>query len=330
MAVRTRTIHESSVQGGDAKIEEYLDKKGVQWVFHPRVEPDQFDAQKSLQNQARISAKGPIDDSRVEMYAEAMKRGDEFPPVIAHGKAGKLVIADGNHRLQAATKAKKPIGMYHITGDARTIVLITFEANTRHGLPTSEDERVQHALYLLDNGAKIPEAAAALSLPRRVLEKASLARQADQRFLESGLPLMMIERIPSSIKTRLKDVSTDEGFIEAVKLVVDAHLGANEVFPLVTDINERRSSSKQVEYIQGLRKDVYAERIGQTGGGTFTKSRTMGPKARVGLALSNLEGLPEDFAEVAKAWVGPEREEAAERMRKTAKRLTDMAKVLTA
>ena len=41
-------------------------------------------------------------------YAEAMKRGDEFPPVIAHGKMGKLIMADGNHRLQAAIKAKKP------------------------------------------------------------------------------------------------------------------------------------------------------------------------------------------------------------------------------
>ena len=38
--------------GGDAKIEEYLDKKGVSWQFHPGVDPDQFDADKSLRNQA--------------------------------------------------------------------------------------------------------------------------------------------------------------------------------------------------------------------------------------------------------------------------------------
>ena len=38
-----------------------------------------------------------------------MKRGDEFPPVIAHGKMGKPILADGNHRLQAAIKAKRPL-----------------------------------------------------------------------------------------------------------------------------------------------------------------------------------------------------------------------------
>jgi hypothetical protein len=68
--------------GGDAKIEEYLDKKGVKWDFHPKVERDQFDTEKSLRNQARFQA---LDEKRVDTYAEAMKRGDEFPPVIAHG-----------------------------------------------------------------------------------------------------------------------------------------------------------------------------------------------------------------------------------------------------
>jgi hypothetical protein len=60
--------------GGDAKIEEYLDKKGVTWTFEPKVMPDQFDAEKSLRNQARFVAS---DEKRVDEYGEAMKRGDE-------------------------------------------------------------------------------------------------------------------------------------------------------------------------------------------------------------------------------------------------------------
>jgi hypothetical protein len=327
MALRTRTVQTSAVVGGDAKIEEYLDKKGVTWVFHPRMEPDQFDAAKSLHNQARIAT--PLDDKRVDQYAEAMRRGEEFPPVIAHGKPGKYVIADGNHRLQASIRSKKPIPMYHITGDARTIVLITFEANTRHGLPTSEDDRIQHALYLLENGANIPEAAAALNLSRKVVEKASQQRNADLRFKQANLKPMIVDKLTEPVKRRLKDISTDEGFVAAVHLTVDAALVSGEVFNLVTEINELRSSTKQVEYVKALRDNLYKDRIQGSGGGTFTR-KGMGPKQRLNLAISNMNGVDwEDIETVAKAYVGPEREEAAERLQQTAQRLQDLAKVLT-
>ena len=66
----------------DAEIEEYLDAKGVKWTFRPKVSPDEFDIDKSLRNQARFE---PITEDRVNTYAEAMRRGDKFPPVIAHG-----------------------------------------------------------------------------------------------------------------------------------------------------------------------------------------------------------------------------------------------------
>lgn len=327
MAVRQKTIHTSAVAGGDAKIEEYLDKKGVTWVFHPRVDPTEFDATRSLQNQARIAT--PLDEKRVEMYAEAMRRGDEFPPVIAHGKPGKYVIADGNHRLQGSIRAKKPIAMYHIIGDARTIVLITFEANTRHGLPTSEEERVQHALYLIDNGANIPDAAAALNLSRKVVEKASQQRNADLRFSQSGLPPMLVEKLTEPVKRRLKDISTDKGFVAAVHLVADAALVSGEVFTLVTEVNELRDSDKQAEYVKSLRDNLYKDRIQGSGGGTFTR-KGMGPKQRLGLALSGINAVNwDDMEAVAKAYVGPEREEAAEKLQVTAQRLSDLAKVLT-
>ncbi len=102
MAIRTRTVSGARAPGGDVKIEDYLEGKGVTWVFKPGVSPEEFDQDKSLHNQARFV---PVDDERVQTYTEAMRRGDRFPPVIAHG-AKRLVIADGNHRLLAASKAR--------------------------------------------------------------------------------------------------------------------------------------------------------------------------------------------------------------------------------
>ena len=328
MAIRQKTINTPSVAGGDAVLEEYLDKKGVTWVFHPRVEPSEFDAAKSLGNQARIAK--PIDEARVEQYAEAMRRGEIFPPVIAHGKPGKYVIADGNHRLHGALRAKKPLRMYLISADARTIVLITFEANTRHGLPTSEDERIQQALYLIDNGANIPEAAAALSLSRKVVDRASQQRNAEQRFMTNNIPLMIIEKLGKPIKNRLKDISTDEGFVAAVNLTNDAALVWNEVAELVTETNALRSSSKQVEYVASLRENLYRDRIQDSGGGTFTRKSSRGPKGRVNMSVGNLLSMEwDDLDSIASGYLGPEREEAAEKLTTAAQRLTDLAKVLT-
>lgn len=330
MAIRQRTVHEARVIGGDAKVEDYLDKKGVQWTFHPAVPVDQFDADKSLRNQARIAQ--PLDEKRVEQYAEDMRRGDEFPPVIAHGQPGKYVIADGNHRLAGATRAKRPLAVYHVVGDARTIVLITFEANTKHGLPTSEEERIQHALYLIDNGSSIPEAAQVLSLPRKTVEKASIARSTSDRFRDAKLPAGTVEKLTEPIRRRLANISTDEGFAAAVNLAADAGMASNEVWELVTNVNLLRSSDKQVAFVQEQRENVWGERIAATGGGVFKRGQRTPlntPKARLGAVTTIIGNLPEDMDEITKAWVGPERDEMAKKMRATARRLNEIAKALT-
>lgn len=324
MALRTKTVHTPSVVGGDARIEDYLDKKGVSWEFKAKLDPDDFDAEKSLKNQARFQ---PVDEKRVDTYAEAMRRGDQFPPVLAHGKQGKLIIADGNHRLQAAIKARRPLDAYVISGDPQTLVLITFEANARHGLPSSEDERTQHALYLMDNGASVKSAAAALAIPEKLVNAASIRRNTDQRFLENNISPLVIEKMTEPVKRRLAQISTDEGFIAAVELANRVSMSSNEAFGFVTEINERRSSAKQVAFIKEREADL-SDRIGATGGGVLNR-KPMGPKARLNMAMGNILNLPDDLDALTSAYVGPERDEVAKKMRHTARRLNHLAKSLT-
>jgi integrase/recombinase XerD len=78
-----------------------LTAKGFKWEFLPGVKADQFDQVKSLRNQARVGT--PLNEQRVDTYAESMKRGDKFPPVVAHGKMGKLEMADVNRALTLPT-----------------------------------------------------------------------------------------------------------------------------------------------------------------------------------------------------------------------------------
>lgn len=324
MALKTRTISTPTAVGGDAKIEEYLDAKGVKWTFRPKLAPAFFDFEKSLRNQVRFQA---VDERRVDTYAEAMRRGDKFPPVIAHG-AKLLILCDGNHRGQASLKTNRPLDVYDITGTPPGLITqIGYESNVKHGLPTSEAERMQQAIWLIDEGATPKTAAAALVIPLSALTKAVANRNTDQRFRASGIAPIIIEKLNEPLKRRLAQVTTDEGFVALTELVAAASLKSDVVYELVTNINEIRSSAKQVQFVE-LQKDVYLDDIQASGGGVITRRR-FGAKQRIGMALGQVLNLPDDIEAIMAAYHEPEREEAAKRMRAAARRLNEIAKQLT-
>lgn len=329
MAIRSKTVEKAQFQGGDARIEEELTRRGIQFTFEPKATPDLFDRERSRNNQARFEA---LDEKQVDTYAEAMKRGDVFPPVIAYKRAGLYVVVDGNHRLEAADRARKPIRVYDVSGapaDAINVLGIYF--NTKHGKVTSEAERISHALYLMGSGSTIPDAAAVVNLPVRIVQRAAQSKQADQRFLECNIPALTVEKMHDSLKKRLAQITTDEGFVAAVDLAVRARFGQAEVFKLVTELSELRSSKKQVDHVH-LWEVEYQDRIAGSAGGILGGAgrRTQTPKTRVSIALTSLTSLPDDLSSVASHWAGPEREEAAKRARAAAKRLNELARALSA
>lgn len=328
MAVRSRTQEIAAEAGGDARIEEKLTKRGVRWKFRPKVKPEEFDAERSVNNNARFEA---IDKARVEQYTEDMKRGDSFPPVVAYEDKGALIITDGNHRLQAAINAKKPLAVYDISGaPVDVIVTLSFEANAHHGLPTSEAERVSQALWLINQGATIPDAAALVSLPTRVVTKASKEQTTDQRFIDNNIPAATIERLGAAVRWRLSHINTNAGFKAAVDLAERAKWGTDEAFKAVTEINQRRDSDEQVAFIKDELEERYLPTISASGGGVLGKRGGMNPKSRVGIALAGIAALPEDLSTVTASYLGPEREEAAKKMRAAAKRLNELARALSA
>lgn len=332
MATRTRTVEQSTVQGGDARIEEYLESKGVAWTFRASVPVEEFDVDRSLRNQVRFEA---VDEETVEVYAEAMRRGDVFPPNVVYSANKKYVNIDGNHRLMSSVRAKKAVsGVYDVTGaDQRAMTVMAFELNTRHGKPTSEAERIQQALYLMELESTIEAAANAVNLPVRVIKKAVQKAATKARFDENGIAPAVTEKLTETIRWRLSQVTTDEGFVAAVNLVAAAKLSTDQVLDLVTRINSIRSSNGQVKMIEDVRADVLGD-IQASGGGVLgaknNGKRVMGPRSRVALSLSSLEALPEDLSALQSVWVGHERDEIVKRAREGAKRLNALARALTA
>ena len=79
----------------------------------------------------------------VEDYAEDMKQGAEFPPVVIYYDGEEYWLADGFHRV----RAKEAIGASEVTaevilGDLRDAILHSVGANAAHGLRrTNADKR---------------------------------------------------------------------------------------------------------------------------------------------------------------------------------------------
>lgn len=100
--------------------------------------------------QARLK----LDQDVVKTYAEAMREGDQFPPVIVYHDGSDYWLADGFHRYFAVkSNATTTIEAEVRTGTQRDAILFSFSANdpTKRGLsPTAEDLRHMIRNMLLD------------------------------------------------------------------------------------------------------------------------------------------------------------------------------------
>lgn len=310
------------------------DKYHVDYLYLSNIDTDQFDHERSQANQARFTA---LDESTVELYKDAVERGDAFPAVLAYrpsrAAGAKLVIIDGNHRLAAHHQAGKVINVYEIDGKTKpaAITYMTFAFNTKHGRPTSEEERVSHALYLIDGGATHEAASSAMGVPMRILRRAIARAQGDKRAAEVGVDPREWSALSVVIRTRLLNISTDEGFRDAAHVAYIANLGSEEVFEMVALLNNSRSGIKQRAIVRAETERLQ-ERIQTGNGGLGTggsrRSTGMHPRARVGMVLSQILALPDDLDGVASTYGEPEKLIAADRAEDAAQKLHKLARIL--
>lgn len=277
-------------------IEEWLEERGFGWEALAGVAPDRFDQEKSLHNQARLSS--PLVQDQVDTYRTCLKNGDRFPPIVAawSGAKGKslLVTVDGNHRMMAHALENRPIAVYAIKGDESAIIALTLEANTKHGLPVTPDDRVHGALYLVGAGMSLKDAAVRMGLNASQLNKASALHRAEQRATEADILPHVWASMHPGVRARLASVSTDEGFKAAAKLAIDARLATGQLIPLVSTMNTIRSSQGQVDFIKAQREEIYAEKIQS---GTLASKAGQGrkrtPRQAVAMFLGATKALPD-------------------------------------
>lgn len=106
----------------------------------------------SIRIDGGTQARASLDQSTVHEYAEAMERGDSFPPVVVYFDGSAYWLADGFHRYFGSQK----IGALNIDADVRNgtkrdAILFSLSANANHGLRrTNADKRKAVETLLAD------------------------------------------------------------------------------------------------------------------------------------------------------------------------------------
>jgi len=237
--------------------------------------------QESERNQARISK--PIDDDQVVLYAEAMKAGDKFPPIVVYALKNDFIVMDGNHRVAAADIADLTELPAYIVEDPSPaqVETFTYEANTKHGLPTLLQDRLRQSIYLVDKGVTATAAASALGVPLSAVNNALAGHRTEKRF--AALGNKAYNRLGVAARKRLNAIPTDPVLKAAADLVLQAGLTGDAVADLVKKVNLIHSGERdQLAFIQSQRAGL-ATQIKSTAGGripTPTALRTLSRSAR--------------------------------------------------
>jgi transposase-like protein len=229
------------------RTEAWLREFGVT-AFELRDIPiERWNREASLRNQARLTDT-PITDEVANTYALAMIQGDEFPPVVVEDTPEGYVSLDGNHRLTGADIAEKTdfpaYVVSNITQPQR--LLLTFDANTRHGLRTSNNERLQQAAALVNAGVTLTEAARTLNVNGSTLSNTIGAQNAEAQLAAAGINTTALSR---THLVRLSALSSTTVRSAAARWFIAQRVGVTESSRQVNTIRHLPNEAEQLEYI---------------------------------------------------------------------------------
>jgi hypothetical protein len=99
-----------------------------------------------------IQSRAKLDEALAQEYAEEIKVGKPFPPVIVFSDSARYWLADGFHRYRAHVLAgHQSIRTVIKNGTRRDAILFSVGCNTTHGLRrTNEDKRRAVTMLLID------------------------------------------------------------------------------------------------------------------------------------------------------------------------------------
>lgn len=265
-------------------LEAWLEHLGATWIFDGDLPLDRIDQAASLANQARNEA---LNADIVDRYTASMRRGDQFPPLIARDDHDHITLLGGNHRYAAhRNNHHSTAHAYLVTCDDPTATRIRFEDNAKHGLPPTVAERIAHAVELMRYGTAQNDAAAIVGIPAPKLSIAASCITAGERARRLDV-VDTYHRLPEATRYQLSQVDDDHVFSAAANLAGRAAMRTGDVAQLVRAVNA--VDPTEALRIVGAEEADLEQRAHQQAGKVRTGGRSA--RARFDGALAEIRGL---------------------------------------
>lgn len=100
----------------------------------------------------RLQSRTEISEETVAEYADALKDGAEFPPVLVYFDGISYYLTDGYHRAHAHKRAEKVSILCEVVqGTLRDAILHSTGVNSKHGMRRSYADKRKAVMTLLDD-----------------------------------------------------------------------------------------------------------------------------------------------------------------------------------
>jgi hypothetical protein len=262
----------------DPRVEQWLNREGVEWYIEKDIPLSMIDWEASLKNQARLGQ--VLIQEHVDELSIAIIDGLELPdPIGYYNSEGRIVIISGNHRVAAYKQINElklggpieKIDWYIVNTFQWKIDMLTRTANVIEGLPLSKDERLEQAKHLvrLLNYTELA-AAKALAISKTAVGSALQADEVAERLAR----YRFTERIPPTTLCKLYRIKQDNALVEVARLAKEAQLSADEVNEMAKKVEAAAASEKQQHHILEELRRNYKDRIARTRRGELKRQMT--------------------------------------------------------
>jgi ParB-like chromosome segregation protein Spo0J len=232
----------------DPKAERMLEDHLVDYVYEADIPLDQFDIDTSLRNQARIDP--PLMGDVVTQYAEAIADGADFPALVGYYDGDKIILIDGNHRLNAHVKnGSETVDAYIVDAAQDVIQALTYMANATHGRPPTDEERIHHAIHLRDLGYSNREAARNVGLTEAKVSSAFALEQMTRRARRLGVH-RGLNSLSRDVRLKISTIQNDNVLKGLITFLVGAKgLTRPEVATLIQEVRNAATEQTQLQTI---------------------------------------------------------------------------------
>jgi hypothetical protein len=299
--------------------EQALNNEGVEYVYLEKVPIDDINAAAGLRNQARLDE--PVDDALQNNYADRMKAGDQFPPLVLHrpSQRGKFVPLDGNQRLGASNRpgvGKKWWDAYLVQCDDPVVIdRITWTFNNKvNGKRLTPEEAMEHALtFVMKHGWEILAAATQWGV-----NKSTLANRLSQERVRIVLDKNKVHRGASFSSDHYKRLAPllrlgEDVLTQVGKVVASAGLSTTDCALVVDDVMNAKTTAAKARVVNNLAScELVRQRRAETAGGRISNGRPT-PRAQLMARMGQVERLLMSHSNNALLPIGREYAAARER-----------------